>query len=70
MNEDDPSGQKKRIAEFREKIKSLSFEELVALSAILKRGTADFVEEIKVLAEQMAANRAARLKQKGTGSDT
>ena len=43
----------RRIELFREKIKSLSREELIALSMLMRRGTLDLVEESAVLKEHL-----------------
>ena len=62
----DPPEKQLRLAEFREKAKALSIEELIALAAVMKRRTDDLTEEMKVLAEQVAARRDEQQRKKWT----
>ena len=57
MDYSDPRDRTARLTEFREKIQSLSMEELVALTTIMKRRSDDLREELKVLAGQILARR-------------
>ena len=57
MDYSDPSDKSERLAKFKEQVKTLSIEELIALAAVMKRRTDDLTEELKVLGEQVAQRR-------------
>jgi exopolyphosphatase/pppGpp-phosphohydrolase len=52
----------KRIEVFRDKIKQMSKEELLALVAIMERRTDDLAEELAVLKETLAIGKLRQMK--------